>query len=78
MGTRIIEGTEFGTEQTVAVLYDSVTGWAFGPVFVNAEWADEFLIWLESEAPGVDPRTMSPIDLERHYKAWPGPVEEAS
>jgi hypothetical protein len=49
MGMRIKEGVGF------AVLYDSTTDIAFGPLF-NGEWeVEEFLDWLEKKNV-LDPR----------------------
>lgn len=30
-------------------MYDSVTDWAFGPVFTSPENAEQFLAWAESQ-----------------------------
>jgi hypothetical protein len=66
MSVRILENREQG----MAVLYDSVTDVAFGPVFFNwssdkhgdFQYADDvaeaFLDWLE-----VDPRKLTPLEI---------------
>jgi hypothetical protein len=33
----------------VVALYDSVTDWAFGPIFHSEEAADRFLNWAEEQ-----------------------------
>ena len=48
MSCRIIEGHEMGRDDTVAVLFDSVTGKAFGPLFKDAADASAFMEWLEA------------------------------
>lgn len=58
-----------------AVLYDSGTMWAFGPVLCGGEAeAEAFLQWLEANPgtgllgmPGGDPRTLTSADLEAKY-----------
>jgi hypothetical protein len=46
-----------------AVLYDSVTGQAFGPVWSDYEDAEEFLKWaLDSELPSVDELTYKDLN----------------
>jgi hypothetical protein len=81
MSTRILIGHEqgdhgFNTE--LACLFDSVTGWAFGPLFhtgENGEAAEDraqaFLDWLaENDADGRDPRIIPPGELEKLYGRW--------
>lgn len=58
-----------------AVLVDTGTDWAFGPVFESVDHAEAFLCWL-----GKDPRqvmleaTLAELDpdaaLERQYSDW--------
>jgi hypothetical protein len=85
MATRIFVGHEQGehtlsTEQ--AFLFDSVTGWAFGPMFREDEETGEsaedraqaFLDWLAETEGSVheygDARQIPPGDLERLYGLW--------
>ena len=56
-------------DQEVAYLYDSVTGWAFGPQFEGVQDAASFLTWL-GEGPGTDPRGFSDPELMARYVAW--------
>ncbi len=49
MGCRIIRGTRDGTCDDAAVLYDSVTETAFGPVFEDAYEAVDFMAWLQAD-----------------------------
>lgn len=48
-----------------AVMYDTVTSWAFGPVFESESDARDFLRWC-----GRDPRTISEAALEKVYADW--------
>jgi hypothetical protein len=84
MGVRILIGHEQGDGDFTsdkAVLFDSVTGWAFGPVFRDAETgetaedrAQAFLDWLAETEGSVheygDARQIPPGDLERLYGLW--------
>ena len=63
-----------GDDSHVA-LYDSVNGWAFGPVFESAEHAEDFLAWLldKMNAPDaslIDPLFLSPQGWKAHYEEW--------
>lgn len=60
MGCRIMVGTEQGTDREMAVLFDSVTGTAFGPTFGSVEEAEAYVKWLASVA--IDPRQLSAGD----------------
>lgn len=60
MSIRIIESNS--DTDSYAVLYCSTSMWAFGPVFEDAEQAEEFLKWLI-----VDPRGLEDRELERKY-----------
>jgi len=46
MGVRLITGKS--GNQEVTVMYDSVTNWAFGPLFDSPEQAEAFQKWLEA------------------------------
>lgn len=67
MGVRIISA-HMGS---VAVMYDSVTDWAFGPVFYDEgdysaeERIQHFLEWLQ-----VDARSLTDVDLEGKRNEW--------
>ena len=85
MGVRILIGHEQGEHilsREHACLFDSVTGWVFGPLFREDEDTGEsaedraqaFLDWL-AETEGTvheydDARQIPPGDLERLYKLW--------
>lgn len=60
MGVRILEDNEVG-----AVLYCSVTDWAFGPIFADRDEAQAFLDWLPS-----DPRSLSDGDLDDKFSEF--------
>lgn len=68
MGCRIIIGREQGTENEVAVLFDSVTMTAFGPVFRPAALAEVYLNWELSR--GVDPRSARYSEMEQRLKMF--------
>lgn len=58
MGVRVIGGGDG------ACIYDSVTMWAFGPIFEDAEQAEEFLQWLPRQP---DPRLYTDRELSGKY-----------
>ena len=64
MGVRILEGNGEGDSRG-AVLYCSVTDWAFGPVFEDGEQAQAFLDWLV-----YDPRSLSDSLMEAKYSEF--------
>lgn len=76
MGQRIIIGHEQGSEHEVAVLFDSVTGWAFGPVFderdgiAGEDRLEAFLDWLEGAAGTTDLRSMKESEVEALVARW--------
>lgn len=59
MGVRIIVGENL----QCAVLYCSVTDWAFGPLFADYEEAESFLKWL-SDTDGRDARRLTDKEME--------------
>jgi hypothetical protein len=79
MSTRILVGHEqgdHGYEREIACMFDSVTGWAFGPVFHRGEDGDApedraqaFMDWLVEED-GRDPRVIQDGELEHLYAHW--------
>jgi hypothetical protein len=53
-------GLRFTSDENVTALFDSVSGWAFGPTFDSSEDAEEFLRWCETQGiPGGDVRSVS-------------------
>lgn len=60
MGVRILESDKDG-----AVLYCSVSMWAFGPVFEDGDKAQAFLDWLETDA-----RRLSDSELASRHSEW--------
>ena len=42
-------GLRFISNDEVTALYDSVSGWAFGPTFPDQEAAERFLNWTETQ-----------------------------
>lgn len=63
MSVRVLQGL---LETSVgAVMYDSVTMWAFGPVFADTNEALDFIEWCEK-----DPRAYTPNELENKYTEW--------
>ena len=55
------------TDDDSVGLYDSVTDWAFGPVFPSAEAAGDFLDWYNDPP---DLRTLSDAQLEALFALW--------
>jgi len=58
MGVRIL----YDSEREHACLYDSVTEFAFGPLFEDEDEAEQFLRWLEAHD-GRDARRLSDDDM---------------
>jgi len=50
-------------------LYCSTSGWAFGPVFEDADQAEAFLEWTKKHV-GRDLRLLSDEELETEYRKW--------
>jgi hypothetical protein len=88
MGVHILIGHEQGERTTgldneKAVLFDSVTGWAFGPLFredetdgtTAEEMAELFLKWLrDNNEP--DARRLTQGELEERYALWLASLRE--
>jgi hypothetical protein len=58
-------GLKYTTVEHVVALYDSVTDWAFGPIFYSEDAATRFLDWAEAQ--GVkdgDVRQLSNEELD--------------
>jgi hypothetical protein len=51
-------------------LYDTVTGWAFGPTFENPEQADDYVRFCEARPDVDDVRALSPGRLEDLHRDW--------
>ncbi len=70
MGVRILEGRYDGIG-TRAVLVDSVTEWAFGPLFDDLAEAEAFLEWIEDFAkPGLDTRNLARYELRNYVSKF--------
>jgi len=66
VSVRIIRGLRsIGGTPPSAALYDSVTGWAFGPVFAGEAEAESFLACCAE-----DPRTYSEVALRDIHEQW--------
>lgn len=65
MGVRILVGTEYEDGPDRAVLFDSCTDWAFGPVMDSREEAEGFLSWLGRRR--IDPRLVEDSKLEANF-----------
>lgn len=65
MGVRILEDQEQGHK----VLYDSVTMWAFGPIFYEDDDVEDFLEWAG------ETRTLTDRELDGKYYEWRAKVE---
>lgn len=64
MGIRIISDPAATSDG--AAMYDSVSGWAFGPVFADREEAERFLEWAPTQT-NVDLRAMPAEGLEQLF-----------
>ncbi len=63
MGVRILAGQRINESgKDSACLYDSVTGFAFGPLLYDANEAQSFLDYIKHED-GRDSRSISDIDM---------------
>lgn len=71
MGVRIIQSDEEGDSHG-AVLYCSVTDWAFGPIFEDRDEAESFLKWLDP----TDARTLSDGEMENKVAEFREHVKE--
>jgi len=60
MGCRILEA-----RTGEAILYDSVSGWALGPVFDCELDARSFLAWLHHDARSIDTHSLRNV-----YREW--------
>lgn len=56
------------TDEQVCALFDSVTGWAFGPTFGDSDAADNFLAFLAEH--GEDGRELSTDVLSKRHDEW--------
>jgi hypothetical protein len=65
MGVRIISNQSGDYGEKGAVIFDSVSGWAFGPVFDDYDAAQAFLDWLPDDA-----RRYAGADLQRKHGDW--------
>jgi hypothetical protein len=65
MATRYHIGREAGTDRESTVLFDSVTGLAFGPLFESTDEADAFICTLAH-----DPRAYSSRELADSLAEW--------
>jgi hypothetical protein len=69
MGIRILEGMYDGS-QHAAVLVDSVTDTAFGPLFNSSYHAEHFLEWLRENVTSDDARKLSAGELAEAHASW--------
>jgi len=65
MGIRILEGAYDGGDEVRAVMVDSTTEAAFGPLFESGEHVEDFLAWLEQ-----DPRGFRADQLASLHAEW--------
>lgn len=68
MSVRILYG-RYDAGPQAAVLVDSVTSTAFGPLFADAHEAEAFLVWLKAEH-NLDARGGSDDDLREMLAEW--------
>lgn len=65
MGVRMIVTNDPNVGDGRVALYDSVSGWAFGPLFAEVDEAQDFLDSLD-----VDARDLNSLELSRAYTKW--------
>lgn len=63
MGLRLTSG------ENVVAMFDSVSGWAFGPTFADEDEARDFIEWGTAHY-GGDLRCASDTELASTYSAW--------
>lgn len=61
-------GLRFTTRESKVALFDSVTDWAFGPVFNTEDAAERFLLWAENH--GVPDGDVRSLTNSRLYALW--------
>ena len=62
-------GVRITSQEKVVALFDSVTGFAFGPTFQDEESADAFLVWLR-DRDGRDARSLSDREIGELHRVW--------
>lgn len=61
-------GLRFSSTEHKVTLFDSVTDWAFGPVFNTEEAAERFLKWAEDQ--GVKDGDVRALRNPELFKLW--------
>lgn len=69
-------GLRFTSAEDVVALFDSVTGWAFGPVFSTEKAAERFLRWSEKQ--GVKNGDVRALDTRDLWELWGRYCQEAT
>jgi hypothetical protein len=67
---RFCIGVETTAKENLVALFDSVTGFAFGPVFTSEEDAEDFMQFFKEMYPGTDIRTFAPQYLVSFTTEW--------
>lgn len=70
MGLRFVEGREAGTDIPKVVMYDSVTGCAFGMCFRTLAEADAFTKWAFAAMNVDDLRRKTSPEVVELQEAW--------
>jgi hypothetical protein len=70
MSVRIREGRNHEGRVDGANLYDSVTGWAFGPSFDSYEDAEAFERWATHAKGSDDLRKLDTCELGELFAEW--------
>ena len=63
-------GLRLTSAEGVTAMFDSVTGWAFGPVFEHEEDAEAFMGWARTQCQIEDLRSLSSADLFRLWEEY--------
>lgn len=61
-------GTRITSDEGVYALFDSVSGWAFGPTFASPDDAEAFLNYLHEQ--GEDGRELTDAQLGVRHTEW--------
>lgn len=75
-GDNGVMGIRITSQEDKSALFDSVSGWAFGPVFEDDIEAECFLSWTEEKG-YPDLRSVSLAVLAEAYGMWKLEIEEA-
>lgn len=62
-------GVRITSDEDVCALFDSVSGWAFGPTFADSDEAESFLKFLQKND-ADDARALTQVELGDWHDKW--------